>query len=239
METYTLPGIRHDGDGSALRVLVVAPHQDDEAIGCGGVLAAYRAAGATTGVAFLSTTAGGDPIGSEARRAAECLGVSQLFGMGAPPVGAVFSQPLLLEMVRVVRTFRPHVLYAPHADEDDAQHRTVAALAREAAWLAAYPLYPECGPALPTPIGELYGYEVWTPISRPTHLVDITPHAGAKREAILAYASQIEITRFEEATLGLNRYRGIMHGAGDYAEAFLLCFSRSTGLPRGSYHHDE
>ena len=54
------------------------------------------------------------------------------------------------------------------------------------------------------------------------YIIDITPYIYIKRQAIAAHKSQCEVLDFEEATLGLNRYRGEMHcwPEGDYAEVF-------------------
>lgn len=207
-------------------MLAVAPHQDDEAIGCGGSLRLYGDEGAVTAVVFVSASMQGEQIGAEARAAADILGLRHLYGLGLPPVGGQFSTSALLELLRVVRDFRPHVLLAPHPNEDDSQHRTAAALTREATWLADYPMYQEYGAALQEAVAELYWYEVWTPLSQPTHFRDITSVVERKQAAIAAYRSQMDIAAYDEAVLGLNRYRGIMQGAGAYAEAFALAFSR-------------
>ena len=44
----------------AASALVLAPHYDDEVLGCGGLVAQLAAAGATVRVLFLSDSAGGD-----------------------------------------------------------------------------------------------------------------------------------------------------------------------------------
>ena len=66
-------------------------------------------------------------------------------------------------------------------------------------------------------------YEVWTPMQRMDHIVDITPYVDIKRRAIRAHKCQCAVMKFDEAILGLNRYRGEMHSwpGGDYAEVFV------------------
>src|SRR5436305_15278908 len=86
---------------AAASALVVAPHYDDEVLGCGGLVAQLAAAGAVVRVLFLSDGGGGAGEGAnplpdrdayrerrreESARAAEVLGVA---GSGhlAPPDG--------------------------------------------------------------------------------------------------------------------------------------------------------
>jgi len=65
-------------------------------------------------------------------------------------------------------------------------------------------------------------YEVWTPLQSMDHIEDISDVMAAKIEAVRAYRTQCAAMRFDEAVLGLNRYRGEMHSwpGGDYAEIF-------------------
>ena len=53
------------------RVLVVAPHMDDEVIGCGGTLLLHRSLGSDVRVVFVSDSSGavGDPRRAEIGRA--------------------------------------------------------------------------------------------------------------------------------------------------------------------------
>src|SRR5580658_287426 len=72
-------------------VLVLAPHMDDEVIGCGGTLHCHVQAGAKVTVAYLTDGRAGDPSlapdqiskmaeerKNESRRATELLGISDL-----------------------------------------------------------------------------------------------------------------------------------------------------------------
>ncbi len=205
--------------GVGERVLVVAPHQDDECIGPGGSLARWAAAGATVGVLWMSATDRGERIGAEALAALEVLGVDWYRGLGIRPYGLAGTQEELRSTVAALRAFAPTTLLLPHADEDDRQHRLTGELGREARWLAAYDIDPELG----TPIPELrlvLEYEVWTPLRRPAVYVDISATVDIKRQAIDRYRSQNEIVAFSEAATALNRYRGLMSGVGAFAEAY-------------------
>ncbi len=66
-------------------------------------------------------------------------------------------------------------------------------------------------------------FEIWTPISRMDHIVDVTPWMRTKLRAVRKYESQCSVLRFDAAVAGLNRYRGEMHcwPEGDYAEVFV------------------
>lgn len=66
-------------------------------------------------------------------------------------------------------------------------------------------------------------YEVWTPLQDMDHISDITENVEIKRKAILEYKSQCDVLQFDQAILGLNRYRGEMNSwpGGEYAEVFL------------------
>lgn len=202
------------------RVLVVAPHRDDEAIGCGGTLCAHAERGDTTSVVHLSGEQGATP--EEAQIATGILGVSRLYTLSAEAVQLVSTQGLLLELVGVLREVQPAVIYAPHEQEDDPVHKVAATVAKEATWLASYPAYPEVGAPLATPVREVLTYEVWTPLPEPTTFVDITGYVGRKQESLRSYHSQMSIARWDEGALGLNRYRGVTSGVGDYAEAFTV-----------------
>ena len=79
-------------------------------------------------------------------------------------------------------------------------------------------------------------FEVWTPMQRMDEVVDISPFIHVKLAAIRAHQSQCEVMRFDEAFLGLGRYRGAMHSwpGGDYAEIFTrLRLRPATSSPRG------
>lgn len=199
------------------RVLVVAPHPDDEVIGCGGAILDHVAAGDSVEVIFLTSGEGGghgagDPGGDrerEAKAAAKVLGVSGIEFWGEPDGALRATRPLIERLRRRIGDMRPFRVYVTHEGEMHPDHRAAARLV-----LAS----------LPKPNGApvVIGFEVWTPLQLFDHSVDITPYLERKLRAIREYEGQQRVMRFDDAFRGLARYRGEMHNwpGGEYAEVF-------------------
>ena len=68
--------------------------------------------------------------------------------------------------------------------------------------------------------GEIWQYEAWQPVFL-NRLLNIDKSIETKKSAIRCYKSQLRDRPYEEAIMGLNKYRGNMFGLGEYAEAFL------------------
>ncbi|MBK9180818.1 MAG: PIG-L family deacetylase [Acidimicrobiales bacterium] len=202
---------------TARRAVVLAPHPDDESIGCGGTLALLADAGAEVTVAFVTdgeATVGAtaSAVETAARRRAEAEVAGAVLGVATRfcglPDGAVASR--LDELVGVVAALAaelaPEVVFAPWPLDGHPDHRAVArALARAAVTLPAG--------------AEVWGYETWTPLE-PTRVVDVTAVVDRKREAIAAHVTAHQAFDVG-AMLGLNRYRSV-HGllGRGFAEAF-------------------
>lgn len=212
---------------SDARVLVVAPHHDDEAIGCGGLLLRQGDSGATLSVVFVFAPLEGEASAAGARRLEEAAAAGALLGIGDAEHLALrcrsgcSTSRLAWKLVKTMRRVRPTMVLVPHARERDPEHRLAQRAAIEAAWLSASAFRPELGPPAPS-ISTMLGYEVWTPIARPQMLVDITDVISRKERAIEAYSSQLEAHAYAEASVGLARYRGALMANWKYAEAFTV-----------------
>jgi LmbE family N-acetylglucosaminyl deacetylase len=201
------------------RVLVISPHPDDESIGCGGALLQHTHGGDAVRIVFLTSgengRKGSDPAETaqvreqEAKAAAEILGASEI-EFWREPDGSITVTPGLVERLRdVLQSWQPDVLYVTHADEMHPDHRAAASLVRQAMDLHERPC-------------QVWMYEVWTPLQVMDHIIDITPFIDSKLAAIRTHRTQCDAVRFDDAMLGLARYRGEMHSwpGGPYAEVF-------------------
>lgn len=212
------------------RVLVVAPHPDDEAFGCGGAILGHADAGDRVEVVFLTSGERGghgrDPGETarlreeEARRAGEVLGVSGIEFWREPDGRLRATAALADRLAAAVEERGIDRVYVPHAADDHPDHRAAARLVRRAM------------DDPPRPV-EVLGYEVWTPVPRIDAIVDITEWIEAKVAALREHRTQCEALRFDESARGLSRYRGEMHSwpGGPYAEVFAR-WTASPTAPR-------
>lgn len=199
-------------------VLVLAPHPDDESLGCGGAIALHHRQGDPVKVVFATDGAAGDPQGyykdgdykelrrAEARRAASILGIDELVFWDYPD-GKLAEAHDLGERVRVLLTTdRPDTLYRPSTLELHPDHWALGLGIEEA--LCQYRL----------PVGD-FCYEIWATV-QPTHALDITPVWDLKRKAVEQYESQLRYNDYVYMGSGLNAYRTLYKPSAQYMEAF-------------------
>jgi LmbE family N-acetylglucosaminyl deacetylase len=202
------------------RILAISPHPDDESIGCGGALRRHVLRGDEVHVVFLTSgEAGGHgrpPAETRDLREREAHEAAQILGLHAiefwrEPDGKLSASPPVVERLRAkLLELQPTIVYVTHDREMHPDHR--------AAWELVDRALSTHGDGRP----QVRMYEVWTPLQEMTHLEDISDVIEDKLAAIRAYHTQCAALRFDEAILGLNRYRGEMHSwpGGPYAEAF-------------------
>lgn len=203
-------------------VLVISPHPDDEAIGCGGTICSHIAEGDSVEVIFLTS---GEKGGhgrteeetimvreQEIKDAAAILKLNHTECWREPDGNFKATANNISRLIEKIITANVEIIYVTHEQEEHPDHVAAAVLVKQAIdQLPANILAP-----------TVWMYEVWTPIQRMDHIVDISAYVETKRKAVLAYKSQCDVLAFDEAILGLNRYRGEMHSwpGGNYAEVF-------------------
>ena len=218
--THTLlpPGATEDV--VAKSVLVLAPHFDDEVLGCGGLISGLAEAGAVVRVLFLSDSGGGmeevedraayaDRRRNEAREAVRHLGLSGFDELGLPD-GALDQnlEPLAQGVRRALLTQRPDLLLVTSPLEVSADHRAAFRAVHDV--LGAWRQEADGGQAGEDFFADLqiFAYEVNQP-QYPDLLVDVSAQVPRIERAMAAYASQQERHDYLAARLGLLRFRAL------------------------------
>ncbi len=201
-------------DVRAASALVLAPHYDDEVLGCGGLVARLTASGAVARVLFLSDSAGDSSQADErraysqrrreeAKAAAEVLGVAGIDHLDLPDGGLSQHLDAIAEGIRrALLSQRPRLLLVPSPLELSADHRAAfGALHRLLGGLRPEdPLWPTVQDL------EILAYEINRPLY-PDLLVDIGEQVPVLERAMACYGSQQEQHDYLAACLGLARFR--------------------------------
>lgn len=219
-----------------LRVLVIAPHADDESLGMGGVIARYVHAGVETHVALLTGYGADAPhpfiakkdfdtVRREFDAAMDVLGVGHRHVRDLPAVmlDSVPTHKINAVARELVETVRPHRLYLPFAYDLHRDHRELF-----------YAFAVQARSYLPFggSIEEVWCYETPSethlaqlePAFSPNRHVDISDFLETKLKAIECYASQKQeapLPRSRQAMTALAQLRGSQIGVAA-AEAFVL-----------------
>ena len=206
----------------AERVLVLAPHFDDEVLGCGGLICALAADGADVRVLFLTDSSGGveassiddsesygDRRRTEAREALETLGeLGQVQWAGCLdlPDGALHSlQDELAEaLARELERHEPDLLLVTSPLEVSADH--VAAFVGLHRCLTAI----RSGHPLEPTVRDLrvLTYEV-NHLQHPDLLVEVSEFQELLSRAMACHASQQERHDYWGAYLGRSKFRAL------------------------------
>ncbi|HKR65279.1 MAG TPA: PIG-L family deacetylase [Thermoanaerobaculia bacterium] len=187
------------------RLLVLAPHPDDEVIGCGGVVAQHLRELSTVRVIVATNGAeAGDAATREAesRRGLDLLGPADLRFLRFPDRGLLEAGDALQDVLRnELLDFKPDLVLVPSPIEIHPDHLALAqafcALVQRDETLFAE-----------LAIARVAFYEVGQPL-RPNAIVDITDVADAKYAAIAAHESQHTFRDYSAFARGLNAYRAM------------------------------
>jgi len=184
-------------------ILVVAPHCDDEILGCGGTMAKYIANGDNVFVAIVTnghlgapelfTKEGTDKVRAEADKAHRLLGVKETFFLDypAPRLDSIPSYKLSNTIASIISDKEIEILYIPHRGDIHKDHR----ITYEAALVAARPINS-------SPVKKILAYETlseteWAPpfgddAFIPNVFESIEGFIEKKMEAFKCFSTQIK-----------------------------------------------
>jgi len=204
---------------------VIAPHPDDESLGCGGTIKHLTLSDVPVDVIFMTRGELGQAAAAnatqeqkeslaairsvEAADACKVLGVRNVLFMGGAD-SHLADRPELAGSLAEILAREPYQrVFCPGPDEDHPDHRAAYEFARTALARNGRPI-------------DLWLYEVWTPL-KPNTYVPIGGTIDYKRAAIQCHRSQLELLDYKAAFVGLAAYRAIFCRGARYAEAFRVC----------------
>jgi LmbE family N-acetylglucosaminyl deacetylase len=217
----------------AQTVLVVAPHPDDETLGCGGSLLRHRAVGDAVHwlIATETDPSAGFTPERPVEREQEIQSVSARYAFtGVHRLGVASTrldvEPLgdLVEGVMgVFQKVHPEVVYVPYRDDVHSDHRVV------------FEAVQACCKSFRSPqLREVLAYETLSETGfslapgaaafRPTLYVDVTPYLDEKIDIMRVYSSELgthPFPRSERTIRALATLRGAECGC-EAAEGFLV-----------------
>jgi LmbE family N-acetylglucosaminyl deacetylase len=193
---------------AATRTLVLSPHQDDETLGCGGIIPQILAAGHQVNVTYITDGGASHPgyPGLAGLRRAEALAATALLGVASDRVefldagdGTLASlKPadsanLVGRLGAILLHFDPTLVLLPCRSDGSAEHDAAHALFLRA--LAATPLVPR--------VLEFPVWSWWNPLLLRRTLREpcqvwrtaFPSGAGLKQRALAAHVTQLTVLR--------------------------------------------
>lgn len=215
-------------------ILVIAPHADDEVLGCGATMAKLAQQGCNVYVLVCTNASVGAPdlfsadyirqIRSEALAAHGSLGVKEtrFLELPAPMLDQYPAFKITGEILPVIRELRIDTVFIPHRGDCHKDHRVV----HEAAMVA-------CRPLANNNVKRVFAYETLSesewgePVQAdafvPTKYMTFTEEEFRKKlEAMECFKTQLQpfpCARSLEAIEALGKYRGACVSC-ERAEAF-------------------
>ncbi|HEX5000858.1 MAG TPA: bacillithiol biosynthesis deacetylase BshB1 [Bacteroidia bacterium] len=221
-----------------LDVLAFGAHPDDVELGCGGTMAKMAAAGYSTGIVDLTAgelgTRGNSELRSaEAAKAAGILKIKIRENLAMRDGFFDLSEEHKLSIARVVRKYRPDVVFCNAVSDRHPDHGRASQLISESCFLAGLAriqMNDEKGTLGPWRPRSVFHY-IQDRYIKPDFIVDVSEFWKTKMEAVSAFSSQFHNPSSNEPQTPLTsplffdfiRARALEYGrliGADYGEGF-------------------
>lgn len=224
------------------KVLVLAPHPDDDVFGLGGTITKLAKSGTAVTVAYFCDGSGGveeekihlqariskletrnreliEIRKKEAKEAGKILGINEQVFFGYPDGKLAAGSAAVRALIDLLERVKPDIIFVPHFCDNHPDHRVANEILFNSLTQSSYSYL------------EIWAYEVWSPLI-PNRIVDINSEIDFKKKAIAVHQSQLKTRGYDKAVISLNQYRAEINNLSGYAEAF---FAASPKIYRELY----
>lgn len=212
------------------KVLVLAPHPDDDCFGVGGTLAKLSGSGASITIAYLCDGSGGVDSESpqkkdqvlieirkkEAKKAGDILKIEEQLFFGYRDGGLASGTAAVKAVSDLIKRVQPDIIFLPSFLDNHPDHRATNEILINA--LSNLKQENTISSLLRSD-PQIWAYEVWTPIPA-NRIVVINHEIELKQKSMEAHVSQLRSRAYDKAVLGLNQYRAEINNQSGFAEAF-------------------
>ena len=216
-----------------LDILAFGAHPDDVEIGMGGTIAKYVKKGKKIGIcnltyAELSSNGTKENRQVEAKKAADILQIQELVQLSLPDRGLYITDDNIKAISKVIRTYKPKVVFVPYPIDRHPDHGNCAKLVEESLFSAKIRKFDEESNLPAHHVSKLY-YYIINGFHKPDFYINISGYIETKKNALQAYESQFIKTEGSVDTPLTNNYiqrvvdREKLYGMEcgcDYAEGF-------------------
>lgn len=219
-------------DRSKKRVLVIAPHPDDETIGAGGTLFRHNAAGDE--LFWCVVTRGYSPrwseetltkVGIQIDQVKKIYGFKDVFRLGFPTVklNTVPHIDICAAIQNIIKEIEPEIVYTTSRNDINLDHRIVY----DCTLVAARPLPDNSVRRILSyelGITSNFGIPSGASLFRPNVFIDISPYIEKKLAAMNCYETELREAPHPRSIEGLKLFassRGLSMGF-EFAECFEL-----------------
>jgi len=203
-------------------ILVLAPHPDDEVIGCGGSIIKHKSAKDKVGVVCLTDGCRGSIKcnkdenlikirKNEMKNAHKFIGIDESINLDLEDGKLKADETTVTKIKDIILRIKPDAIYLPTLIDYHSDHIETSKILMLSLKGFDYS-------------GKIITYEINSALI-PNIVVDISKFIDIKVKAMKFYESQLAVNDYIYTVIeGLNRYRtnGVMLGKG-YAEGFFVC----------------
>ena len=215
------------------KLLFIAPHADDETLGCGGTMLKYKSKGDE--IYWLLVTGMSEANGyskeriekraTEIETVAQSYGITQRFELNLPPAGldTLALSDIVVRFSDVIEKVQPNAVYVPYRNDAHSDHKIVFDAAMATTKLFRYPYIKEVI-AYETISETEYGLKPEDGGFRPNLFENVSQFVEKKLAIMSHYESEMGVFPFPrscEAIEALTKLRGAQSNF-DAAEAFML-----------------